>query len=111
MSEAAGELNLERLLTDALRPVEPPEDLGDADGDDALRRSPSRPRPSSRAGPTSSPRASSRRCATRATGSARWPRSPPAAPPPGALVLVGMRRRRAPDGLRETAGRLLRDLR
>ncbi len=27
MSEHAGELNLERLLSDALRPVEPPEDL------------------------------------------------------------------------------------
>ena len=27
MSEAAGELRLERLLADALRPIEPPEDL------------------------------------------------------------------------------------
>ena len=27
MSEAAGDLNLERLLTDALRPVDPPADL------------------------------------------------------------------------------------
>ena len=27
MSEAAGDLNLERLLTDALRPIDPPEDL------------------------------------------------------------------------------------
>ena len=27
MTEAAGDLNLERLLADALRPIDPPEDL------------------------------------------------------------------------------------
>ena len=48
--------------------------------------SPRSPRPlprSSPTGPRSSPRASCGRCATRATGCARWSRSAPAASPPG----------------------------
>ena len=110
MTEAAGDLNLERLLADALRPVDPPEDLATrvettlttiaqhaaaelsswadelSEGElEALRDPRNRVRPVA---------------AVVAGGAAA-----------GALVLVEMRRRRRPDGLRETAGRLLRDLR
>ena len=110
MSEAAGDLNLERLLTDALRPVDPPADLstrvestlsaiaeqaaaplsGGADalsaGERAARRD---------------PRNWVRPVAAVAVGGAAA----------GALVLVEMRRRRRPSGFRETTGRLLRELR
>ncbi len=110
MTEAAGDLNLERLLADALRPVDPPEDLATrvettlttiaqhaaaelsswadelSEGElEALR----------------DPRNWVRPVAAVVAGGAAA----------GALVLVEMRRRRRPDGLRETAGRLLRDLR
>jgi len=110
MSEAAGELRLERLLADALRPIEPPEDLASrmhaalssiaeqaaaelsswaddlSEGElEALR----------------DPRNWVRPVAAVAVGGAAA----------GALLVAGARRRRRPDGLRETAGRLLRDLR
>jgi hypothetical protein len=110
MSEAAGELNFERLLADALRPVDPPEDLATrmqtalssiaeqaaaelsswadelSEGElEALR----------------DPRNWVRPVAAVAVGGAAA----------GALVLVEMRRRRRPHGLRETTGRLLRELR
>ena len=110
MTEAAGDLNLERLLTDALRPIDPPEDLATrmeatlssiaeqaaaelsswadefSEGElEALR----------------DPRNWVRPVAAVAVGGAAA----------GALVLVEMRRRRRTDGLRETAGRLLRELR
>jgi hypothetical protein len=108
--ESAGELNLERLLSDALRPIDPPEDLATrmettlssiaqqaaaelsswadelSEGElDALK----------------DPRNWVRPVVAVAAGSVAA----------GALVVVGMRRRRRSDGLRETAGRLLRDLR
>jgi hypothetical protein len=110
VSEAAGDLRLERLLTDALRPVDPPEDLATrlqstlsaitehaaaelsswadefSEGElQALR----------------DPRNWVRPVAAVAVGGAAA----------GALVLVEMRRRRRPSGLRETTGRLLRELR
>ncbi len=110
MSEAAGELNLERLLADALRPVEPPQTLANrieetlstiaeqaaaelsswaddlSEGElEALR----------------DPRNWVRPVIAVAAGGAAA----------GALLVVGRRRRRAPDGLRATAGRLLRELR
>ena len=109
-SESAGELNLERLLSDALRPIDPPEDLVSrvettlssiaqqaaaelsswadelSEGElDALR----------------DPRNWVRPVAAVAAGTVAA----------GALVVVEMRRRRRTDGLRETAGRLLRDFR
>lgn len=110
MSEAAGDLNLERLLTDALRPIDPPDDLATrlqstlsaitaqaaaelsswadelSEGErEALR----------------DPRNWVRPMAAVAVGGAAA----------GALVLVEMRRRRRPSSLRETTGRLLRELR
>jgi hypothetical protein len=112
MTEAAGNLDFERLLTDALRPIEPPEDLASrvettlssiaqhaaaelsswadelSEGElEALR----------------DPRNWVRPVAAVAVGSAAA----------GALVIVGLgaRRRRRPQGLRENAERLLRDLR
>jgi hypothetical protein len=110
MSEHASDLNLERLLSDALRPIEPPEDLATrmqttlsgiaeqaaaelsnwadelSEGElDALR----------------DPRNWVRPVAAVAVGSVAA----------GALVLVEMRRRRRPGGLRDSAGRLLREIR
>jgi hypothetical protein len=110
MTEAAGDLNLERLLADALRPVDPPEDLATrmeaalaaiaeqaaarletwadelSEGElEALR----------------DPRNWVRPVAAVAVGGAAA----------GALVLVELRRRRRPGGLRESTQRLLRELR
>ena len=110
MTGDAGELNLERLLSDALRPIEPPEDLASrlettlssiaeqaaaelsswadefSEGElDALR----------------DPRNWVRPVAAVAVGSVAA----------GALVVVEMRRRRRSDGLRGTAERLLREIR
>lgn len=111
MAEAArGELDLERLLTDALRPVEPPDDLANrveatlsviakqaavelshwadelSEGElEALR----------------DPRNWVRPVAAVAVGSAAAT----------ALVVLGVRRRRKPSGLRATAGHLLNELR
>ena len=110
MSDAAHNLDLEALLADALRPIEPPEDLATrmettlssiaqhaaaelsswadelSEGElEALR----------------DPRNWVRPMAAVAVGGAAA----------GALVVVGMRRRRRPGGLRVTTERLLRDLR
>jgi hypothetical protein len=110
MSEAAGDLGLERLLADALRPIEPPEDLATrmqttlssiaeqaaaelsswadelSEGElEALR----------------DPRNWVRPVAAVAVGGAAA----------GALLLAGARRRRRPDGLRDTAERLIREIR
>jgi hypothetical protein len=109
MSEHAGELNLERLLADALRPVDPPESLSTrvettlasiaqqaaaelsswaddlSDGErEALR----------------DPRNWVRPVAAVAVGGAAA----------AALVVVEARRRRRPHGVRASAERLMRDL-
>ena len=110
MSEAAGDLNLERLLTDALRPIYPPDDL-------ATRLQSTRSAITEQAAAELSswadelsegerealrdPRNWVRPVAAVAVGGAAA----------GALVLVELRRRRRPSGLRETTGRLLRELR
>ncbi len=110
MNEATGDLNLERLLADALQPIDPPEDLASrmestlssiaehaaaelsswadelSDGElEALR----------------DPRNWVRPVAAVAVGGAAA----------GALLVAGARRRRRPGGLRETAERVLRELR
>ena len=110
MSEETGHLQLEALLSDALRPIEPPEDLvsrvestltaitkqaaaelsswaeGLSEGElDALR----------------DPRNWVRPVAAVAAGTLAG----------GALVLVGMRRRRRPTGLRATAENVLKTVR
>jgi hypothetical protein len=110
MSEAAGDLNLERLLSDALRPVDPPADLStrvestlSAIAEQAAAQL------SSWADELSEgelealrdPRNWVRPVAAVAVGGAAA----------GALVLVEMRRRRRPSGFRQTTGRLLRELR
>jgi hypothetical protein len=110
MNEATGDFELERLLADALRPIDPPEDLTSrmestlasiaeqaaaelsswaddlSDGElEALR----------------DPRNWVRPVAAVAVGGAAA----------GALLLAGARRRRRPGGVRESAERLLRELR
>jgi hypothetical protein len=107
MSEETGQLHLEALLSDALRPIEPPEDLASrvestltaitdkaaaelshwaeelSEGElQALR----------------DPRNWVRPVAAVAVGTVAG----------GALVLVGMRRRRRPTGLRATAENVLK---
>ena len=109
MNEAAGHMDLEALLADALRPIEPPESLAGrlettlsaiteqaaaalgewadelSEGElEALR----------------DPRNWVRPVAAIAVGGAAA----------GALVIVGARRRRKPSGLRDQAERLLRDV-
>jgi hypothetical protein len=109
MNEAAGHMDLEALLADALRPIEPPESLAGrlettlsaiteqaaaalgewadelSEGElEALR----------------DPRNWVRPVAAIAVGGAAA----------GALVIVGARRRRRPSGLRDQAERLLRDV-
>jgi hypothetical protein len=109
MNEAAGHLDLEALLADALRPIEPPESLAGrlettlsaiteqaaaalgewadelSEGElEALR----------------DPRNWVRPVAAIAVGGAAA----------GALVIVGARRRRKPTGLRDQAERMLRDV-
>jgi len=110
MSEETGQLHLEALLSDALRPIEPPEDLASrvestltaitdkaaaelshwaeelSEGElQALR----------------DPRNWVRPVAAVAVGTVAG----------GALVLVGMRRRRRPTGLRATAENVLKQVR
>jgi hypothetical protein len=110
MSDAAGRIDLEALLTDALRPIEPPDSLATrvestlssiaqqaaaelsswadelSEGErEALR----------------DPRNWVRPVAAVAIGGAAA----------GALLVVGSRRRRRPGGVRDTTERLLRDLR
>ncbi len=109
MSEAA-ELNFERLLSDALRPIDPPEDL-------ATRMETTLSSIAAQAAAELSswadelsegelealrdPRNWVRPVAAAAVGGVAA----------GALVLVEVRRRRRPGGVRETAGRLIRELR
>jgi hypothetical protein len=110
MTEATGDLRLERLLADALQPIEPPEDLASrvqatlatiaeqaaaelyswaddlSEGElDALR----------------DPRNWVRPVTAVAVGGAAA----------GALLVAGARRRRHPGGLRDAAERLLREIR
>ena len=110
MSEHPSEATVERLLADALRPIEPPESLSGrleqtfsaiteraaselSDWADELSES--------ELEALRDPRNWVRPVAAVAVGSAAA----------GALVLVGMRRRRRPDGLRDNVERLLRDIR
>ena len=109
MNEAAGRLDLEALLSDALRPIEPPESLvgrvettlsaiteqaAQALGEWADELS------ESELQSLRDPRNWVRPVAAVAVGGAAA----------GALVVVGARRRRKPTGLRAQAERLLTDL-
>ena len=110
MTEGATNLRLEQLLADALQPIEPPEDLagrveatlsGIAEQAAAELASWADELSEGELEALRDPRNWVRPVAAVAVGGAAA----------GALVLVGMRRRRRPDGLRETAGRLLREIR
>ena len=110
MTGDAGEFNLERLLSDALRPVEPPEDLTSrlettlssiAEQAAAELSSWADELSEAELDALRDPRNWVRPVAAVAVGSVAA----------GALVVVGMRRRRRPDGLRGAAERLLRDIR
>lgn len=110
MSDAARSLDLEALLADALRPIEPPEDLaGRVESTLGSITRQAAAELSSWADELSEgelealrdPRNWVRPVAAVAVGGAAA----------GALVIVGLRRRRRPDGLREAAGQALRDLR
>ncbi len=110
MSEHAGDFDLERLLSDALRPIEPPDDL-------ATRMETTLSSIAEHAAAELSnwadeltegeltalkdPRNWVRPVAAVAVGGAAA----------GALVLVGVRRRRRPGGLRDSAERVLYELR
>ena len=72
MTEAAGELRLEHLLADALRPIEPPEDL--ASRVQATLGTIAEHAAAELSSWADELSRGSRRCATRATGSVRWPR-------------------------------------
>jgi hypothetical protein len=110
MTEGATNLRLERLLADALQPIEPPESLatrvettlsGIAEQAAAELASWADELSEGELQALRDPRNWVRPVAAVAVGGAAA----------GALVLVEMRRRRRPDGLRDTAERLLRDLR
>jgi hypothetical protein len=110
MSETAGNPRLEQLLADALRPIDPPEDLvgrventlsGIAEQAAAELSSWSDELSEGELEALKDPRNWVRPVTAVAVGSAAA----------GALVLVGMRRRRRPDGLRDNVERLLRDIR
>jgi hypothetical protein len=110
MSESASNLRLERLLADALQPIEPPEDLasrvettlsGIAEQAAAELASWADELSEGELEALRDPRNWVRPVAAVAVGGAAA----------GALVLVGMRRRKRADGIRDTAERLLRDLR
>jgi hypothetical protein len=111
MNEAAERpLDLERLLTDALRPIEPPEDLVSrvettltsiAEQAAAELSSWADELSDSELEALRDPRNWVRPVAAVAIGGVAA----------GALVLVGMRQRRKPTGLRDTAEQLLKDLR
>ena len=110
MTGDARELNLESLLRDALRPVEPPEDLTSrlettlssiAQQAAAELSSWADELSEAELDALRDPRNWVRPVAAVAVGSVAA----------GALVVVGMRRKRRPDGLRETAERLLREIR
>ena len=111
MNEAAERpLDLERLLTDALRPIEPPEDLvtrvettltSIAEQAAAELSSWADELSESELEALRDPRNWVRPVAAVAIGGVAA----------GALVLVGLRQRRKPSGLRDTAEQLLRDIR
>jgi hypothetical protein len=110
MTEEAVNVRLERLLADALQPIEPPEDLasrvettlsGIAEQAAAELASWADELSEGELEALRDPRNWVRPVAAVAVGGAAA----------GALVLVGLRRRKRPDGVRETAERLLRDLR
>jgi hypothetical protein len=110
MTEEAVNVRLERLLADALQPIEPPEDLasrvettlsGIAEQAAAELASWADELSEGELEALRDPRNWVRPVAAVAVGGAAA----------GALVLVGMRRRKRPDGIRETAERLFRDLR
>src|SRR5919204_2480461 len=110
MTEGASNLRLERLLADALQPIEPPEDLasrvettlsGIAEQAAAELASWADELSEGELYALRDPRNWVRPVAAVAVGGAAA----------GALVLVEMQRRRRPDGLRDTAEKLLRDLR
>ena len=109
MTERAAKLDLEVLLTDALRPIEPPEALADrlesalttiTEQAAAQLASWADELTASELESLRDPRNWVRPVAAVTVGGAAA----------GALVLVGMRRRRRPGGLRGGAERLLRDL-
>jgi predicted MarR family transcription regulator len=111
MTEEATNLRLERLLADALQPIEPPEDLatrvettlsGIAEQAAAELASWAEELSEGELQALRDPRNWVRPVAAVAVGGAAAA---------GALLLVEMRRRRRPDGIRDTAERLLRDLR
>src|SRR5436190_16324161 len=110
MTEGPGHLNLEVLLSDALRPIEPPEDLATrVEGTLTKIAEQAAAELSSWADELSEgemealrdPRNWVRPVAAVAVGTVAG----------GALVLVGMRRRRRPTGLRATAENVLRTVR
>ena len=110
MTEHAGELRLERLLRDALQPVEPPESLATrvettlssiAEQAAAELSSWADELSESELDSLRDPRNWVRPVAAIAVGTAAA----------GALAVVGMRRRRKPNGLRQSAESALRDLR
>ena len=110
MSEAEGHLELEALLADALRPIEPPERLSTrvettlaaiTEQAAAELESWADELSGSELESLRDPRNWVRPVAAIAVGTAAA----------GALAVVGMRRRRRPHGLVESAGSALRDLR
>ena len=110
MSDEAVNVRLERLLADALRPVDPPDDLvtrlestlsGIAEQAAAELSSWAEELSEAELDALRDPRNWVRPVVAVAAGGAAA----------GALVLVGMRRRRRPDGLRDNLERVLRDLR
>lgn len=109
MTEARRELDLERLLSDALRPIEPPEDLATrvettlgriADQAAAQLSSWAEELSESELDSLRDPRNWVRPVAAVAVGGAAA----------GALVLVELKRRRRPTGLRESAERWIREI-
>jgi hypothetical protein len=110
MTEADQHLDLERLLADALRPIEPPEDLtGRVESTLTAITEQAAAELSSWADELSEgelealrdPRNWVRPVAAVAAGTLAG----------GALVVIGMRRRQRPSGLRATAESVLKDLR
>lgn len=109
MTEARRELDLERLLSDALQPIEPPEDLATrvettlsriADQAAAELSSWAEELTDSELDSLRDPRNWVRPVAAVAVGGAAA----------GALVLVELKRRRRPTGLRESAERWIREI-
>ncbi|MEK6272528.1 MAG: hypothetical protein AABM42_07765 [Actinomycetota bacterium] len=110
MSEETGQLHLEALLSDALRPIEPPEDLASrvestltaiTDKAAAELSNWAEELSEGELQALRDPRNWVRPVAAVAVGTVAG----------GALVLVGMRRRRRPTGLRATAENVLKQVR